>query len=429
MEGNILQKIKKHGIAGSMKVVGLHAAAVGNRKWFYYYKRHKSIDEHLIVMESEGDLSDNAFALYDYMRHNDYLNKYHVAWLVDHVGEARELQRKKPEDFPNTEFVQKVPQKVDKRWAEVLATCKWYIYDHCNLLASLVKRKEQTVIYLSHGWGYKAVKGGFTTNDLTHYDMITVTGPIPAKGMSEYWQEPEEKAVITGYPRLDYCFQHDAKVLAKINQRWHFDHYKKVIFWMPTFRQSNNESLSEDYIKNQTGLPIFENKDSLQKFSDFLKKRNLLLVFKLHHLQADLPVFQSHFDNILLVRDKDLRIMGVQLYQFVSMADAMISDYSSISIDFLLKDKPLLFTLDDYEEYDRSRGLFPKNAIDYMKGYHIYNQKELEESISEIAEGIDKYKDDRHAVMKDFHTYTDGDSARRVMDVIGIQTAYNPRIQ
>lgn len=418
MEGNILQKIKRHGIVGSMKVVELHAATAFNNKWFYYYKKHRPMDEHLIVMESEGDLSDNAFALYDYMRHNNYLKKYHVAWLVDHVDEARALQQKRPEDFPNTEFVQKVPKKVNRRWAEVLATCKWYIYDHCNLLAPLVKRKEQKVIYLSHGWGYKAAKGGCTANDRTHYDMITVTGPIPAKGMSEYWQEPEERAVITGYPRLDYFFQSNISERKKVNRRWHFDQYKRVIFWMPTFRKSNNETLSEDYIENQTGLPIFETKNSLQQFSRFLKARNVLLVFKLHHLQAELPVFQSHFDNILLVRDVDLLDMGVQLYQFISMADAMISDYSSISIDFMLKDKPIIFTLDDYKEYDKSRGLFPKNAIDYMKGYHVYNQKELEESIAEIIDGVDKYKEERHAVLKDYHKFTDGNSARRVMDAV-----------
>ena len=418
MEGNLLQKIKKHGIAGSMKVVEFHAATAFNNKWFYYYKKHRPMDEHLIVMESEGDLSDNAFALYDYMRHNNYLKKYHVAWLVDHEDEARVLQQKRPEDFPNTEFVQKVPQKVNRRWAEVLATCKWYIYDHCNLLAPLVKRKGQKVIYLSHGWGYKAAKGGCTANDRTHYDMITVTGPIPAKGMSEYWQEPEERAIITGYPRLDYFFQSNISERKKVNRRWHFDQYKRVIFWMPTFRKSNNETLSEDYIENQTGLPIFETKNSLQQFSHFLKARNVLLVFKLHHLQAELPVFQTHFDNILLVRDEDLLDMGVQLYQFISMADAMISDYSSISIDFMLKDKPIIFTLDDYKEYDKSRGLFPKNAIDYMKGYHVYNQKELEESISEIIDGADKYKEERHAVLKDYHKFTDGNSARRVMDAV-----------
>lgn len=35
--------------------------------------------------------------------------------------------------------------------------------------------------------------------------------------------------------------------------------------------------------------------------------------------------------------------------------------------------------LDDCEEYEASRGEFyPPNAKDHMKGYHIYNIKELE---------------------------------------------------
>lgn len=418
MDGkSFLVKLKEHGFSGTAKSVYMRGISAINKAACYAYQKKYPVDDRLIVMESEGDLSDNAYALYDYMRANGYLKKYHVVWLVDNIEGAK----KRKERFPNTIFVQKRPIRLNKKWAEVLATCKWYIYDHCNLLAPLVKREEQMVVYLSHGWGYKAAKGGFTTNDLTHYDMITVTGPIPAKGMSEYWQEPEEKAVITGYPRLDYFFHPDTSVLDKINKKWHFDQYHKVIFWMPTFRQSNNESLSEDYIKNQTGLPIFETRDSLLEFSDFLKEKNLILVFKLHHLQAALPVFQSHFDNILLVRDEELHNLGVQLYQFISMADVMISDYSSISIDFLLKDKPIVFTLDDYKEYDKSRGLFPKNAIDYMKGYHVYNQKELEESISEIAEEVDTYKDDRDAIMKDYHTYTDGYSAMRVLNAIGVK--------
>lgn len=95
---------------------------------------------------------------------------------------------------------------------------------------------------------------------------------------------------------------------------------------MPTFRKSNNETLSEDYIENQTGFPIFETKNSLQQFSHFLKARNVLLVFKLHHMKTKLQMLQIHFDSIHLVRDEDLLEMGMQLYQFISMADATISD-------------------------------------------------------------------------------------------------------
>lgn len=413
---SIFQKIKEHGIVGSAQVVGLHIAVKINELNFYRYQK-QPIDEHLIVMESEGDLSDNAYALYDYMRANGYLNKYHVAWLVDDVEKAE----KRKAEFPNTEFVQKVPLKVNTKWSEVLATCKWYIYDHCNLMAPYTKGDNQTILYLSHGWGYKASKGGDINKDKSVYDYMTATGHLSAKGLSEYWKRPLENTIITGYPRLDYFFENDKHIRSTINEKWKFDQYNKVIFWMPTFRKSVASALSEDYIKNSTGLPIFEDESSLKKFSSFLKDNNILFVFKLHHLQADLPVFHEHFDNILVVQDEELQEMGVQLYQFIPFADALVSDYSSISIDYLLLDRPIIYTLDDYDQYDKSRGLFPKNAIDYMPGYHVYNQKELEEAILELNNGIDKYKADREKVIDNYHMYKDGNSSKRVLDAVGIK--------
>lgn len=388
-----------------------------NRRYFNHYKRILPIQNNLIVLESQGDLSDNAWALYAYMKDNGYLEKYHVIWLVDNLVEARKNH------WPNTEFMDKnMEGKPNAQWAKALATCKWFIYDHCCMIAPFVKRPEQQVIYLSHGCGgYKAPKGGDPTSNLTRDDMVTVTGPLAADYTAYFWSEPIEKMKITGYPKLDYFFKDNDEVARKINDRWHFNSYKKVIYWMPTFRQSVAKQISEDYINNQTGLPIFETEDSLKQFSDYLKKHDLLMVFKLHHLQAGLPIFKKHFDNILIVHDEDLHDMGIQLYQFIPFADVMISDYSSITVDYLLLDRPMIFTLDDYEQYEKSRGIYPKNAIDYMKGYHVYNQEELQNSLTEILTGVDKYKNDRQSILRKYHTYVDGNSSLRVLKLVGIE--------
>ena len=249
---------------------------------------------------------------------------------------------------------------------------------------------------------------------------MTATGPLAAKGLAEYWQYPLEKSVVTGYPRLDYLFEDDPVVSEKVYEVFHLSDYRKVVFWMPTFRKSVASTLSEDYIHNETGLPIFNTLDDLRSFSTFLKAKDILLVFKLHHLQAELPVFQEKFDNIIVVRDEELHYLGLQLYQFVRFADALISDYSSIAIDYLVMDRPIVFTLDDYEQYAKSRGLFPENAIDYMPGYHVYDEAGLEDALSEIADGIDRYKEERSAIVGQYHTYKDGGSSKRVLKAVGI---------
>lgn len=408
---NLIKKIQNKGIKGCLHFLKCRYIEVASLLMFQWYSR-LPVDEHSIVLESEGDCCDNAFALFDYMKTNGYIGKYHITWLVDH-----------PENFHNEEYVKycykHIYSKTSPATIKVLAQCHWYIFDHCNMMANFKKRNNQLLIYLSHGWGYKAAKGA-KNKSKCDYDYMTATGPLAAKGLSEYWNRNPSQTIITGYPRLDYLFENNENVKRIIEKKWCVNAYSKLFFWMPTFRKSNSATLSENYIVNETGLPIFNTISSLEKFDDFLNKLNILLVFKLHHLQAELPVFNKKFSNIVIVRDDELQNLGVQLYQLVRYAECMISDYSSITIDYLLMDKPIIYTLDDYKQYEKSRGLFPKNAIDFMPGYHVYSDTELINALIEVNNNIDLFKDERKKVIDEYHTYKDGGSAKRVLDTFGI---------
>lgn len=416
VDKRIVDKIKEYGFCGSIGRVPAfirHTFIKCYNRFFFWWYTRLPIDYHSIVLESEGDCCDNAFALFDYIKNNGYLGKYRITWLVEY-----------PENFKDTENVRYVQKVIGdyftKETIKELRTCKWYIYDHCNVMSDYKKREKQLFIYLSHGWGYKAPKGRNLDTDKSRFDIMTATGPLAAEGLSEYWNSPQSKVVVTGYPRLDYLFRKNSSVDAILQNKWKFNKFDKVIFWMPTFRQSWSKHISENYIENETGLPIFNDIDSIRRFDLFLNSINSLLVFKLHHLQADLPIFKLVFNNIIVVRDEELQNMGIQLYQLINYADAMVSDYSSISIDFMIVDKPIIYTLDDYEEYNKSRGLFPENAIDYMPGYHVYNAQELEKSIAEIASGIDRYMEARRKVVDQYHTYRDGNSSKRILEQLRI---------
>lgn len=410
----ILEKIKKNGLMGSLKIFIKKINNLIN-KYLYYFFCLFPINNDLLLLESEGDLSDNSYALYEHMNEAGLLEKYKVVWFVDDVKKA------KKKIFKNTDCVKKFPTSIQIKRSYYLATCRWNIYDHCNLIAELKKRKNQTLVYLSHGWGYKAAKGSYNSKILTHPDYITSTGMLSAKGLAEYWEEPINKVIITGYPRIDYFYKENKYALKIANEIWKFNKYKKVIFWMPTFRQSINSLISENYINNETGLPLFETNNSLIKFSEFLKEKDILLVFKIHHLQAELKIFKEKIDNIVIIHDYDLYLKNIQLYQIINFADVIISDYSSISIDFLPLNRPIIYTLDDYDKYNNSRGLFPQNAIDYMPGYHVYTIQELKESICEIMNGIDNFKSKREQMRKLYHKYLDENSSARILKFLGFK--------
>ena len=407
----IIQKIKQKGLIGVLISV---LRRIGNiiNAFFYYACWIFPLDSKSIVLESEGDFCDQSYALYEYIKRNGYLKKYRVIWCVEHPEKYRGLE--------NTIFVKKGTNIPSFTRAYYLARSKYHIFDHNNVISHYYKRKGQRLTYISHGCGYKKGKGGVGSKRKSVCDYYIVTSDLASERLAQFLQEDVSKARVLGYPRLDYFFMDYAVLNKALFDKYHFEDYDKIVLWMPTFRQSNNKSISEDYIVNQTGLPLFEEKEQLKEMASFLKRVNMLLVLKVHHLQAELPVFSESYDNIVILKDQELRDFGIQLYQFIPNVDALITDYSSISVDFLLLNKPIIYTLDDYEEYKKSRGLFPENAIDYMKGYHVYTIKELEESLLDISRGIDRYRVEREKSIHEHHTYQNGEASKRILEYLGI---------
>lgn len=412
---HLLSKVKEKGFSGLLEAIIRRVARPINIFLYRIYSK-KPLQSNLLVMESEGDFCDNAYALYDHMSQNGYLKSYRVCWLVDHP------ENPKFSNYENTVFVSKSIDRVNAPLMRALACCKYYIYDHNCLYTylNLQKRPGQTIAYLTHGGGFKAAKGA-ASDCPTPFDKMFVTGPFTANVLCRFCNCDPSLAVAAGYPRIDYFFQPNDPARKTISDALLLKQYKKVILWMPTFRQCANASISENYIENETGLPLIASYRELQALDAFLQEKNVLLILKVHHLQANLPIFQKTFKNLMVLKDAQLLELGVQLYQLVSVSDALITDYSTIAVDYLPLDKPIIYTLDDYEDYAKSRGFYPPNAIDYMVGYHIYDLPQLQTAISEITEDIDKYQNDRKAIIGDFFQYVDGNSSARILEHLGLR--------
>lgn len=91
--------------------------------------------------------------------------------------------------------------------------------------------------------------------------------------------------------------------------------------------------------------------------------------------------------------------------------DALISDYSSVYVDYLLLNRPVIFSCPDLEEYKRDRGFVVDDPSTLMPGAIIKTQDELICTLENIFKGKDEYKDLREEKMSFFHTYVDGNSS------------------
>lgn len=384
-------------------------------KTLLYAFQHLKINEKLIVMESEGDFSDNAFALYDYLSKNSFLDKYKIVWLVSDV-------KAMPKNLKNTKFIIKFPRFISVKRCFYLATCKFYFFTHCNVLSNYRNRDGRTIVNLWHGCGFKSGKGSSETDyigDHSEADYIFVTGRLFRPGHKAVFHCNDDKILEIGYPRNDYLFMDYNERQIKFYEKF-LSGYKKRILWMPTFRRSVNDVLDEEYFNSLTGLPLIDNKTKLDSFNEFLRVNDTICVFKLHHLQSELNVFTEKYSNILLIRDEDLKTNNLQLNQVVLMFDILLTDYSSIATDYLLLDRPIIFTVDDYDTYNNSRGFILEDPIQYFPGCCVKTESQLIEAVEDVINDKDSYKATREALLNEYHHYTDGNASKRIVELLNL---------
>lgn len=372
---------------------------------FFYLIYKTKTNEKTIIFQSHGDFWDNARALYEYMLKNGYGQKYKLIWFV---SDPNKLTQYKNSDVKFITFPYH-NKKEEMIFTYYKNKAKYFFFTHPG--GWIVPWKnDQTVINLSHGCGFKKAKGNLKIGEF--FDIGFTIGKFHIDIESVCFGCNKNKLLHFGYSRNDIL----------IRQKYsNFSKKIKTIVWMPTFRKSYIESISEDYLENETGLPLIETNRQLSDFDTFLKLKGVRILLKIHHLQSEIPILRSDFQNIDIITDDVLLKNGQQLYELVAQTDALITDYSSIAFDYLLLDKPIAFILSDYDEYAKSRSFSIANPKDYMPGPHIYKFEELLSFIESISRNEDNFYTEREKIKNLAHTYTDGKSSERILNYLNIK--------
>lgn len=382
------------------------------KEWYRLFTRTQDA----IYFESNPDYADNARALFDYMIQNGYNRKYKIYWAANKVN--TEIQ-----GIQNVFMVNRADKK---EVVKALYSSKYVFYTH-GLSGWIRKKREQTVINLWHGCGYKASRNKdknrkFNLKALVNsgkmiFDYVLVPGKVFVKTKSEFFQCSEDKVLPMGYPRYD-LMKKECSNWDGVKKEWGLED-EKIIIWMPTYRQTGDNSYKENNMSNTYWLPLLKNDDELDYISKVCSDNNVLLIIKKHRSQKIFSKDRKDNKSVVFIDDSDLEKMNVQLYSILQYTDALVTDYSSIAVDYLLLNKPIGFTLDDYAEYQNLRGFVFDNALEYMPGNHIYNINDFERFIIDISEETDCYKETRLDIMPKMHNKCNN-YCRRLVEYLGI---------
>lgn len=354
-----------------------------------------------ILFHSFPDMSDSSKAIYEYLLKNrrDICRRYELLWGID----DEQLMQKK--EFSNIAYVKK---KSLKGYWEFLRS-KYVISTH-GYFSGVYSGKGQVQLNTWHGCGFKADGGETGSNDLKYRgDYTLVSGPLYTKINADIMGLSSECAWVTGFPRNDLLFDTD-NALKKLG----IDRagYKNIIIWMPTYRKSVVGSIRKEGNTDSFGAYSLFDKDILDIINSALKESDSLLILKPHPMDELCTKKLPEAGCVRVVKNQDLVNAGVSLYQLIGETDALISDYSSVAVDYLLLEKPIAFLLTDETEYKNDRGFVFEPIEDYLPGAILKDYGTFLDFIKKPESGICSNK----MLIDKMVLYKDNNNTKRVVE-------------
>lgn len=351
-----------------------------------------------IFFESEIDYSENARALYEYMLSDPDYQDYHLVWKVQ---DPKQYSPRR-----NTVFIS---WDDGLKWYYYLNRCKYFIFTHPYWMKKW--KKDQVVINTWHGNCFKAPPSHPLSNVFDY--MLANSEDCVQYRRKEFYGNYE--MVILGPPRNDFLLspKYDKNYLADfVNTA----QYQKIIYCMPTYKKAGIGTDGEN--NNPYSINVVSDDRDLQCLNTFLKERNVLLVCIVHHLQLLDEMKLSNLSNILYLRDDDYAEKGYVMNQMLRCADALVTDFSGVFLDYILLDRPIGFFCNDRDQY--TRGFTMDNPEDYMPGPHMYSLQDFQSFIDCVCNGEDTYGQFRKDVRDRVHKYQDDQNCKRFLEYFGI---------
>lgn len=377
------------------------------RLYAFFIKLLYPVDDSVIILRSMPDYSDNARALSDYMLENGYTEKYKIYFDVDNLSNYKNRIEGITFISSKTKIGFSIKTKIGfsskakircyrLSYLRLLLTAKYLLSTHELIIRRNIARKEQCIIRLWHGCGYKTRKQP-KGKIVKIFDAALVPGPLFVKIKAQFWNVDEKYILPIGYPRYDWLRQKDNSAKRLIDT-FKKNEYTKIVMWMPTFRNDKNQRFV--YSNNITQFPLISNIDSWNELDRFCKDNNVAIIIKLHPFQENYPIPFDSFSSIHSISNDVFDKMDIPMYKFVGLTDALISDYSSIAIDYLLVNHPIAYTLDFFEEDIKTRKFIFDDPRKYMPGHHLYNFENLKSFVHDVSIGVDPYKPQREQLCK-----------------------------
>lgn len=373
----IINKLKQMGIKKTIKKI-CSKPFLAKCRYIKYYES-LAINENQIILESQhGSIIDgNIYYILKELTQNETYKEFEV-FVVANGPDCKNSIIGKTAKWQNKNF--KIVLRYSDEYYRLMASAKFLIND-TSFFPFWIKKDGQIYLNTWHGTPLKAM-GKKITNDLHNIgnvqknfivaDYLLHPNEFTAEHMIEdYMLENLSKAnvLLAGYPRNSAFFSDEYN--ENIRKAYELQD-KKIYIYMPTWRGT---------VANKSAIEIYYLQYFLFNLDKRLKNDEIFYV-KLH------PMVEDEIDFELFKHIKKFPTDSHETYEFLNVADCLITDYSSVMFDFANSGKKIVLFTYDKEEYLQDRGMyididelpFPKvnnviNLIDEIRSPKNYDDK------------------------------------------------------
>lgn len=217
-----------------------------------------------------------------------------------------------------------------------------------------------------------------------YFDLYLTQGPYFTRAFNKFKAKHKDFDVIeTGWPKLDIYGKDNSLYHAEKKKLLNEHKANTILLYAPTFSP------------RLTSAPHL-----IEQIKELAKKSDYLILIKFH------PLMDKKWIDVYKRLDKEHANISFRdeknIIKFLLMSDLLISDTSSVIYEFLLLDKPVI-TFNNI-----SKKIQWEDSKDYDSLVTL-----VERNLNE-----DPFAKERKTVYNEFHPYSDGNSALRMVEAV-----------
>ena len=373
-----------------------------------YYKK-KKVQKNIVLYESffgRGMLC-NPYAIFLQLLQEPEFHHFKHVWVLDKI-ENHTILIEEFSKYSNVVFI----QRESRKYLKYLCKAK-YLVNNVSFPSYFIKKPEQIYLNTWHGIPMKHVcydvpNGNIVASniirDFLHTDFLLAANPFMVKIYKDTFKLHEiyqGKIIKEGYPRLDILYQFSREqVLQKLKKYGvHLDSSKKIILYAPTWRGVSYTDVSiniNDY---------YSLKKQLEQQIDTTRYQILIKV----HQRVYEVAKEKLTENFIIPAMIDAN-------EVLCITDILISDFSSIYFDFLTTGRPILFFIEDEDQYAEERGFYL--GLNSLPGPHTDTISTLAKWINTIETIQDEYAEKYRSALEWSTGMWHNSIAKKIVDII-----------